>query len=132
MRIIRKTYGVDGTELSTLILVGKEIRRILFQGGVCSLGIKARFSTSDKTLQDAIESDDRYGTSIVLDSTIETESVASVEKKGKETIFKTISRLQDARNILATKYSIPLDRLNSKDDVRREAEKLKVSFPNMR
>lgn len=132
MRIIRKTYGVDGTELSTLIRVGKETRRILFQGGVCSLGIKARFSTSDKALQEAIETDDRYGSSIVLDSTIETEDVAPVEKKGKETTFKSITRLQDARNILATKYGISLGRLNTKDDVRREAEKAKVSFPNMR
>ena len=59
----KKIYGTSSAELSTIINVGGIPRRIEFTGGVPSgvSRVSARFVTSDKRLQDAIESDPRYG-----------------------------------------------------------------------
>ena len=53
----KKIYGTSSAELSTIINVGGIPRRIEFTGGVPSgvSRVSARFGTSDKRLQDAIE-----------------------------------------------------------------------------
>ena len=53
----KKIYGTSSAELSTIINVGGIPRRIEFTGGVPSgvSRVSARFVTSDKRLQDAIE-----------------------------------------------------------------------------
>ena len=83
-------------------------------------------------MQEAIENDPRFGTTIFTERIIEIVEKETVSKKGKKKEFRFISRFQDAANILATQYSVPIDSLTNKKRLNEAAEKAGVSFPNLR
>ena len=124
----KKIYGTSSAELSTIINVGGIPRRIEFTGGVPSgvSRVSARFVTSDKRLQDAIESDPRYGELFFLEVISPMQFKERVASNGKVKEYNYITRVQDA------KHGVQLDSLKSKQDVKEAAKKKSVSFPNMR
>lgn len=132
--MIRKTYAVNAIEWDTVINVEGKPRRVLFKNG--SFGgsvIPARFSTSDKVLQEAIESDCRFNRLIRLESLTDAgvpkqEAASEVETKS----FVGITNIQDARNVLTRDpYNVPLDELKNKTAIRKAAKEKGVSFPNL-
>lgn len=132
--MFRKIYGVYQAELSTIVIVGGKPVRIEFSGGV-PLGnsrISARYRTTDKNIQDAIEADPRYGSLFFLESISEIKKPERVVKNGKTREFKYITRFQDAVNVLVTEYHVPLENLTNKAEVKKAAEKKGVAFPNLR
>ena len=130
----KKIYGTSSAELSTIINVGGIPRRIEFTGGVPSgvSRVSARFVTSDIRLQDAIESDPRYGELFFLEVISPIQSKDRLASNGKVKEYNYITRVQDAINVLVTKHGVQLDSLKSKQDVKEAAKKKSVSFPNMR
>lgn len=130
----RKIYGTNHSCLSTVINVCGEQKRIEFTGGVPvgASRVSARFNTSNESIQQAIESDDRYGKLFFLEAIYPIKEAERVEKKGKMKEYKFITRVQDAINVLATEYEVPLDEIKSKSDVLAVSKIKNVSFPNMR
>lgn len=130
----RKIYGMNGTTISTIFNVNGRAVRVEFSGGspTGEERVLARFDTEDKAMQDAIENDPRFGTTIFTERIIEIVKKETVSKKGKKKEFRFISRFQDAANILATQYGVPIDSLTNKKQLNEAAEKADVSFPNLR
>lgn len=130
----KKTYGTNGTSVSTTFNVGGRMVRVEFSGGVPSgpTRVNAHFSTSDKAMQDAIEADPRFGETIFTERVIEIKEPERIVKKGKTKEYKYITRFQDAANLLATEYKVPIDSITNSRDLAKAAEKAGVSFPNMR
>lgn len=130
----RKIYGTDAAELSTVINVGGTPMRIEFTGGV-PFGVSrvsARYATTNKAIQDAIESDSRYGTLFHLETMTPVQTAEKVVTNGKVKEYNYITRVQDAINVLVVKHGVALDTLKNKKDVRDAAKKNNISFPNLK
>lgn len=134
MATFKKIYGINGTNVSTTFNVKGRIVRVEFSGGVPNgpSRVLAHFSTSDKALQDAIESDQRFGETIFTERVIEIKEKARVTKKGKVKEYRYITRFQDAANLLATECGVPIDSITNRRELMKAAEKAGISFPNMR
>lgn len=130
----KKTYGINGTSVSTTFNVKGRMVRVEFSGGVPNgpTRVNAHFTTSDKAMQEAIESDPRYGETVFTERVIEIKEKEKVTKKGKTKEYKYITRFQDAANLLATEYNVPIDSITNRRELAKAAEKAGVSFPNMR
>lgn len=130
----RKIYGTNRAELSTVIRVGDRLKRIEFTGGVPSgvSCVSARYVTSDRAMQEAIESDPRYGELFFLEAITPVREKKRVENAGKTKAYNYITRVQDAINVLVSNHGVRLDDLHNRGDVKEAARKKNVSFPNLR
>ena len=106
---------------------------ITFSGGKSGNGrrIKARFTTADKVLQDAIESDPRYKKSIFFEAMYE-EVKEKVEEEIPGKKVYTDNRLQDAQNILVSEYGAKLNEVSNKAKILEFAKKKNVVFSNIK
>lgn len=132
--MIRKTYAVNAIEWDTVFNVNGKPVRILFKNG--SFGgnmIPARFSTTDKILQNAIEGDARFNKTIRLEALSEIKPLKEVvQEKSEVKAFSGITSIQDARNVLSQEpYNVPLDELKNKTAIKKAAKEKGVSFPNL-
>ena len=134
--MITKTYelvGKDNCMLRT-IYCGTRVS-MEFKGGNFINGKNASLRTSNPFVQDAIENDCRFGTSIRLVSTLKDDDVSGVsvmrnsrsrEKQVKE--VKTVKNVNDAIDYFAKMgYKVEND-----DMLEELKDKLSVSFPNMK
>ena len=130
----KKTYGINGTIVSTTFKVGGKFVRVEFTGGFPNgpTRVNAHFTTSDKALQDAIEADPRFGDTVFTERVVEIKAKERVTTKNKKKEYKYITRFQDAANLLATEYKVPIDSLTNRKELMNAAEKAGVGFPNMR
>lgn len=134
MATFKKIYGINGTNISTTFNVDGKMVRVEFSGGVPNgpSRVLAHFSTTDKALQNAIEADLRFGETIFTERVIEIKDKARVSKNGKKKEYRYITRFQDAANLLATEYNVPIDSITNRRELMKAAEKAGVGFPNMR
>lgn len=132
--MFKKVYGMNAVDVSTIIMVNGKPQRIEFTGGVTEgYGkVMARYKTSDPAIQQAIESDPRFGETIFTVSISKIEKKEKVVKNGNVKEFKYIKTMQDAINVLVTQYGVDLESIKNKADLKATAEKKKVSFPNLR
>lgn len=132
--MLKKTYGTPGLYVSTTFSVNGKNVRVEFCGGVPygPSRVNARFTTTDSDMQKAIESDPRYGETIFTERVKEIGVQKKVEKKGKVKEYKYVRRFQDAVNVLVTDYGVSMDKLTNKQQLKEQADKVSVSFPNMR
>ena len=130
----KKIYGMNAVDVSTIIMVNGKPKRIEFTGGVTEgySKVMARYKTTNPVIQQAIESDPRFGETIFTVSISKIEKKEKVVKNGKVKEFKYIRTMQDAINILATQYGVDLDSIKNKADLKAAADKKGVSFPNLR
>lgn len=104
-----------------------------FKGGNFVNGKNALLRTGNPFVQDAIENDARFGTSIRLVSSIEEKDApgAPVTRKGKERQVKEVKTVKNVND--AIDYFSKMGYKVESDDMLEELkDKLGVSFPNMR
>ena len=131
--MFRKTYSTDAIEWKGLFMVKGVLTPITLSGGKSGNGrrIKARFTTADKVLQDAIESDPRYKRSIFFEAMYE-EVKEKVEEEIPGKKVYTENRLQDAQNILVSEYGAKLNEVSNKAKILEFAKKKNVVFSNIK
>lgn len=136
MNKLRKTYCVDQSELSTIVLVNGRSVRVNFTGGYYSGGCRRRatLTTESEELQKAIENDPRYLKTINVYRVDKIQNVEpKMSKKGNYKVYKLVDNIQDARNILITNHKVDPESLGlSCAEVKNAAENVNVKFPNLR
>lgn len=141
-KIIEKTYGIRGIVSKSVLLEckGKKVRIEFSGGSINTAGIRpAKYRTSDPDIQKAIESDRRFKGIEVSQSAAETEeddcSEKDNENSGTEQVTEThveAKNFQQARNILASEYGVPISDMPNKDAVMSKAKQLGVTFENLK
>lgn len=151
MKLYKNTYGIFGmVEQSTLIPAGNSRMRIDFTGGSVTVrGIEpATFTTDNLAVQKAIESSPLFHSGriqLVKQYCIgETEAPADSrrrEQTADEAVpeagsilcvnYPDVRNVQQAREVLmAEPYGLTLGQLGNKEQIKAEAEKLNITFPN--
>lgn len=134
--MITKIYELVGKDNCMLRTVYCGTRVSMeFKGGNFINGKNALLRTSNPFVQDAIENDCRFGTSIRLVSTLKEDGDSNVSvmrgAKGKEKLVKevkTVKNVNDAIDYFAKMgYKVESDEMF--DELK---DKLNISFPNMK
>lgn len=94
---------------------------------------KGCFSTSNEKLQEAIESDPRFGWEFFLTETKETAGAPEAKPSGNTgTEADAVSNLHEAREYLVRHYAVERRALNNSEAVQKEAARLGVEFPKLK
>lgn len=106
-----------------------------FKGGNFINGKNALLRTNNPFVQDAIENDCRFGTSIRLVSTLKDDNVSGVSvmrnSRGREKQVKEVKTVKNVND--AIDYFAKMGYKVENDDMLEELkDKLSVSFPNMK
>lgn len=106
-----------------------------FKGGNFINGKNALLRTSNPFVQDAIENDCRFGTSIRLVSTLKEDGDSNVSvmrgAKGKEKLVKEVKNVKNVND--AIDYFAKMGYKVESDEMLDELkDKLNISFPNMK
>ena len=128
-----KTYSTNAIEWKGMFIINGKLTPITFTGGRSGNArrVKARYTTSDKNVQDSIESDPRYGKTVFLEALYEEVKVEKLEDIPGKKVYPARS-IQEAQNILATEYGFKLSELNNKTKIRDAAAKCNIVFPNFK
>ncbi len=87
------------------------------------------FATSDKPLVAAIRKHPYFGS--VITEQVDDIIIPQEEPKVYAAVYTDITKSQDAKDILVSKYNARADSLTSKAAIRQAAEELNISFPNL-
>lgn len=135
-RMITKTYELVGKDNCMLRTVYCGTRVSMeFKGGNFINGKNALLRTSNPFVQDAIEHDSRFGSSIRLVSSFESgNDTAAPVKGGSAPVSKKAKEVRSVKNVNdAIDYLAKMGYKVESDEMLGELmEKLNVSFPNMR
>lgn len=114
--------------LSTSMRVDGAIYRIRFipRDKPYSNGI---FAVSDKSLIAAIRKHPYFGT--VITEQYEPAAATIEEPKTYTATYPEVTKSQEAKDILVSKYNAAADTLTNKAAIRNAAEELNISFPNL-
>ncbi len=116
------------SNLSTSMRVNGAIYRIRFvprDKPYCN----GLFAVSDPSLVAAIRKHPYFGTVITEQS--EPSVVPADKPKAYAATYPDVTKSQDAKDILVSKYHAAADALTSKAAIRQAAEALNISFPNL-
>lgn len=136
--MITKIYELVGKDNCMLRTVYCGTRVSMeFKGGNFINGKNALLRTSNPFVQDAIENDSRFGTSIRVVSVIKVDDdkgVSSVNPKGGKRKQKDTREVEAVRNVNdAVEYFTKMGyKVESDGMIEELKDKLNVSFPNMR
>lgn len=136
--MITKIYELVGKDNCMLRTVYCGTRVSMeFKGGNFINGKNALLRTSNPFVQDAIENDSRFGTSIRVVSVVKVDDdkgVSSVNPKGGKRKQKDTREVEAVRNVNdAVEYFTKMGYKVENDGMIEELkDKLNVSFPNMR
>lgn len=134
---MKKIYTTKYSKLKFTLERGGLKAEIEFKNGRMADNVPARFITSDKFLQYALEKDPRFGTMYRLERSIPEptderkeeipDEKKHVEKKPKEvTIVETVTDLADAIDYFSTLGKV----LTTERQVRSTMKAMNVEFPN--
>lgn len=114
--------------LSTSMRVNGAIYRIRFvpRDKPYSNGL---FAVSDPVLVAAIRKHPYFGT--VITEQWEASAATVEEPKAYAATYPDVTKSQEAKDILVSRYNAPADSLTSKAAIRQAAEELNISFPNL-
>lgn len=131
--MFRKTYSVDAIEWKGLFVVNGALLPITFSGGKQGNGrrIKARYSTSDVSIQKAIESDPRYSKTIFFEVAYEEVKEEKQDEIPGKKVYN-FKKLQEAVNVLITEYGEKPSNLTNKTRILEAAKKHQIVFPNIK
>ncbi len=87
------------------------------------------FAVSDPLLVAAIRRHPHFGT--VITEQVEPSDTPTEEPKTYAAAYPEVTKSQDAKDILVSKYHAAADSLKSKEAIRQAAEELNISFPNL-
>ena len=131
--MFRKTYSVDAIEWKGLFVVNGALLPITFSGGKQGNGrrVKARYSTSDVSIQKAIESDPRYSKTIFFEVAYEEVKEEKQDEIPGKKVYN-FKKLQEAVNVLITEYGEKPSNLTNKTRILEAAKKHQIVFPNIK
>lgn len=134
---MKKIYTTKYSKLKFTLERGGLKAEIEFKNGRMADNVPARFITSDKFLQYALEKDPRFGTMYRLERTIaepgdelkvETpaESKPAAKKVKEATVVETVTDLADAIDHFSTLGKV----LTTEKQVRAAMKSMNIEFPN--
>lgn len=134
---MKKIYTTKYSKLKFTLERGGLKAEIEFKNGRMADNVPARFITSDKFLQYALEKDPRFGTMYRLERTIAEPSdekkeaapaeTKPAEKKAKDvTVVETVTDLADAIDHFSTLGKV----LTTEKQVRAAMKSMNIEFPN--
>ena len=122
-----KTYYTYHGNLFTFVKSGAKKINIKFieaQDG------KGYFSTDRKKLQNLIESDKNFGKKIFLSKGLST--IKDLTTDNTVEYIEDVTNYEDAIEYLTKNYNVDSDELKSPKNVRDQAKRLGIYFPNIR
>ena len=132
---MKKIYTTKYSKLKFTLELGGLKAEIEFKNGRMADNVPARFITSDKFLQYALEKDPRFGRMYRLERSIpepgdekkEEVKEAPKEKKAKDvTVVETVNDLADAIDYFSTVGKV----LTTEKQVKAAMKSMNVEFPN--
>lgn len=128
--MITKKYIARYSDYTTFVSVGGNNVKIHFEESYTN-GI-SRFTTSDKRIQEAIESRSDFGTVILLEHVSGSEDKKPVEviKEVKKS-YLDANTVQKAANILVKEFGVQPSKVKTSESVKMFAKMLNVEFPNL-
>lgn len=115
----------------TWVSVGGRSVRVRFAdtGGGIPFGV---FRTADARVAEAIRKHPHFGRSITEQQAPPEEDEQPKDERQYAAIYPGVTRTQEANRILSEQYAVSRDTLKSKADALREADRLNISFPNLK
>ncbi len=128
----RKIYISPYFHYMTYIEVAGKTHIVEFKGGISygNYTRKGTFTTSNTALQEAIESDPRFGKEILLAKSIESDEQSTLAATPTVEEVHGITNLQEARDYLKGR-GVAYQSLTSAAAVERKAAEYGVTFPDM-
>ena len=132
---MKKIYTTKYSKLKFTLELGGLKAEIEFKNGRMADNVPARFITSDKFLQYALEKDPRFGRMYRLERSIpepgdekkEEVKEAPKEKKAKDvTVVETVNDLADAIDYFSTVGKV----LTTEKQVKAAMKSMNIEFPN--
>lgn len=134
MDTVIKIYKIKANEAVIPLTLGKCKVTARFKGGNLISNKWATLTTGDPIVQLAIERNPRYGKAIILEKVIAPQSEESAAEEGKESTLKVVegpTNLNDILAYLRDVEGVDLAPLKSLAAVKKQIEKLNLSFPNV-
>ena len=152
----KKVYTTKSFYYATYINVGGNKIRITFNGGSNMVrGMNGTYSTSDKAIQDTIESLPEFKNGFITikriyetteqgttNTTAKVGTITTKEEQPKEavveelpsdaTIVAEVNTVQKAARYLNAEYGVAFSAVNNKDKIIKVAREHNVCFPNLK
>lgn len=135
-----KVYRIKVMSASILVYANKKPLRVKFEGGVRSTGFHGQYSTSDETIQKAIEASPEFGnklthkiylSDIIGEDGNFCDTVTVKKEKPKAVQYHQVEEIkgfQAVKQLLISKYGISADELKNFKQVEKKLKDLNLSY----
>ena len=96
------------------------------------LDVRGSLEEQTRRMAEAVRKHPHFGRSITERQAPPEEDGQPKDERRYAAIYPGVTRTQEANRILTEQYAVPRESLKSKADALREADRLNVSFPNLK